>query len=211
MGILIFNILLYRSMKKLDQSFYTGEDVVNIAKGLLGKYLYTNIDGRLTAGMITETEAYCGKTDKACHAYPNKMTNRTKVMFETGGIAYIYLCYGIHHLLNIVTNTKGNADAVLIRAIEPKEGIDTMLERRKYLEVNTKLTSGPGSLSQALGITTKFNSTNLSGEKIWLTEGEKISNAEIFETTRIGVNYAGEDALLPWRFYIKGNPWVSRK
>ena len=139
-------------MKKLDRSFYLRDNVVAIAKELIGKRLCTNIDGVITSGIIVETEAYSGRNDKACHANNGKLTKRTSVMFEEGGLAYVYLCYGIHNLFNIVTNTKGNADAVLIRAIEPDSCFELMNERRNFPKRKYSVGSGPGCVSQALGI-----------------------------------------------------------
>lgn len=179
-------------------SFYQREDVVQIAQELLGKWLLTCIDGKLTGGIITETEAYAGATDRACHAYDNRRTKRTEVMFHPGGIAYVYLCYGMHHLLNIVTNKEGTPHAVLIRAIKPMTGEDVMLERRggKY-----PIAIGPGLVCQAMGIDKSINGHSLLSNTIWLEDrGIKVNN--IISTPRIGVDYAGEDALLPWRFLI---------
>lgn len=186
-------------------------DVVSVARQLLGKTLVTNINGQLTSARITETEAYCGASDKACHAYPNKRTARTEVMFGPGGHAYIYLCYGIHHLFNIVTNTAGNADAVLIRAVEPVEGVEIMQARRGYHRLLPALTSGPGRLSKALGIGTEKNKASLLGDDIWLEDAPNLDVSAITVTTRIGVLYAQEDALLPWRFYETQNSFVSKR
>lgn len=195
---------------KVSNSYYLNPDVAGIAKDVLGKLLWSNIGNELTAGIIVETEAYCGATDRACHAYPDKRTNRTEVMYKSGGLAYVYLVYGMHHLFNIVTNTRGNADAVLIRAIEPIEGLEIMKLRRGIDKNNKLLTGGPARLTQALGITGTNNKANLQDDKIWLSEGNDISNKIVVATTRIGVDYAGEDAKLPWRFYIKGNKFVSK-
>lgn len=194
-------------MKKLDSSFYQRNDVVLIAKELLGKRLCTNINGALTSGIIVETEAYSGRNDQACHANNGKLTKRTSIMFEEGGLAYVYLCYGIHNLFNIVTNTKGNADAVLIRAIEPDSGFEQMNERRNFPKRKYAVGSGPGCVSQALGINQKHYGTSLLGENIWIEKGRQIN--EVQSSPRIGVDYAGEDALKEWRFYIEGDPWVS--
>jgi DNA-3-methyladenine glycosylase len=195
---------------KLEKSFYIREDVVQIAKDLLGKYLFTNIDGETTAGMIVETEAYCGATDKACHAY-NRRTKRTEVMYQEGGVAYIYLCYGIHHLFNIVTHQAEKADAVLIRAIEPRVGLDRMQTRRNVFKNTPTLTAGPGVLSKALGITTAYNGTDLTENAIWIEDKEiVIEETNIIASPRVGVAYAKEDALLPWRFRIKDNKWCSK-
>lgn len=194
---------------KLTRDFYTRADVTQISQELLGKYLFTNIGGQITAGMIVETEAYCGRGDKACHAN-NKRTPRTEVMYAEGGKAYVYLCYGIHHLFNIVTNVEGTADAVLIRAVEPVEGIDWMLLRRNMAKPKTTLTAGPGSLSAALGITTKYYGQDLLGDTIWVEDhGIIVAPQDIIASPRVGVAYAGEDALRPWRYRIKGNNWTS--
>ena len=195
---------------KVLSEFYQNPNVTDIAKQLLGKQLWSNLDNKLTSGIIVETEAYCGATDKACHAFPNKRTPRTEIMYQVGGVAYVYLVYGMHHLFNIVTNTKEKADAVLIRAIEPVEGLDIMKLRRGVGLTNKLLTGGPARLTQALGITVANNKTDLQGDKIWLTEGGAYSDKKIVASTRIGVEYAGNDALLPWRFYIKGNKFVSK-
>ena len=194
---------------KVDKSWFLHGDVVGLGKQLLGKVLCTNFNHQLTKGIIVEVESYCGRGDKASHANNQKMTNRNKIMFEEGGRAYVYLCYGIHHLFNVVTNKKGLADAILVRAIEPVEGVSIMMERRKMNIIEKRLTSGPGVLSQALGITIHNNSETLTGDHLWIENGQRIPNEKIVETTRIGVDYAGEDALKPWRFYIKENKWVS--
>ncbi len=194
---------------KLDKSWFLHGDVVELGKQLLGKVLCTNFNRQLTKGIIVEVESYCGRGDKASHANNQKMTNRNKIMFEEGGRAYVYLCYGIHHLFNVVTNEKGLADAILIRAIEPIEGIHIMMERRNLIKIEKRLTSGPGVLSQALGISTQNNGKSLISNTLWIENGQKISNKQIVETTRIGVDYAGDDAFKPWRFYIKENKWVS--
>lgn len=192
--------------EKPDRSFFLNEDVTQVAKDLLGMYLVSERAGVLTAGRIVETEAYCGRGDKACHAN-NKRTPRTEVMYRKGGLAYVYLCYGIHHLLNVVTNREGQADAVLIRALEPVFGLETMKERRNFTKA--KLTSGPGTLAEAMGIKVDQTGTDLLGDEIWLAVADE-KNFKITAGTRIGVDYAEEDALRPWRFVIKGNMYVSR-
>jgi len=195
---------------KLPNSLFRGSNVVKIAKKLLGSHLFTNFNDELTSGIIVEVEAYCGATDKACHAYPDKVTPRTKIMYEPGGVAYVYLVYGMHHLFNIVTNAGGSADAVLIRAIEPIAGVAVMQKRRNTNQNNKLLTGGPARLTQALGINVSHNKSDLQGEHIWLTEGKHYTDKEIITSTRIGVEYAGDDALLPWRFHIKDNKYVSK-
>ena len=194
----------------LSKTYFENPDVVALAKDLIGKRLNTFSDGVLTAGIITETEAYAGKGDKACHAHLGRFTKRTQVMYESGGIAYVYLCYGIHHLFNIVTNTNGNADAILIRAIEPTQGLQKMLERRNRQKLEKSLTSGPGNLTKALGITKSHNTKSVLGQDIWIDNpGIKIES--IVETTRIGIDYAEEDANLPWRFYKQDSKYISVK
>lgn len=195
---------------KLDQQFYEHDDVVEIGKNLLGKYLFTRIGGVLSGGMIVETEAYNGRCDKACHAFNNKRTKRTAIMYEPGGKAYVYLCYGIHYLFNVTTNRADKADAILIRAIEPTVGLEVMQQRRKMAAVAPRLTAGPGVVSQALGISREQYGESLLGNVVWIEDRNvTIPETEIVSGKRIGVEYAGEDALLPWRFYIKDNEWVS--
>lgn len=198
--------------RKLPHSFYRQPEVVEVSKQLLGKVLCTNFDDSFTSGIITEVEAYCGRGDKACHANNGTRTERTEVMYRAGGVSYVYLCYGIHHLFNVVTNAKDKADAILIRAIEPLEGKDIMLRRRGKEKINPSLTAGPGRLTQALGITTSFNATDLTSNTIWIEDrGINFGKKNIVKTQRIGVDYAGEDAKLPWRFYHTDNKWISRK
>lgn len=198
---------------KLPPSFYCRSDVVNIAQELVGKVLCTKINGTpITAGIITETEAYTGRGDKASHANNGTRTARTETMYKSGGIAYIYLCYGIHHLFNVVTNIAEKADAVLIRAIKPVDGVETMLQRRGAEKANPALTAGPGRLTQALGISTEFDGIDLNSDTIWIEDrGIAYSKDELAVKKRIGVDYAEEDAELLWRFYPKKSKWVSRK
>ena len=197
-------------MNKINKKYYLNEDVVEIAQDLLGKHLITNIQHKITAGIIVETEAY-HSNERACHAYNNRRTPRTEVMFSSGGIAYVYQCYGIYYLFNIVTSIENKAEAVLIRAVQPIEGIDSMLKRRNAKEVKHSITAGPGSLTQALGITKEHNKTDLTGNTIWL-EDHRItySSKEIIASPRVGVSYAEEDANLPWRFRVKDSPWCSK-
>ena len=196
---------------KLPQSYYLGTDVVALSKDLLGKYLFTCINGELTGGFIVETEAYNGAVDRASHAYGNRRTNRTEIMFQEGGIAYVYLCYGIHEMLNIVTSTEGHAQAILIRAIEPIEGIDMMLARKNMETLKPNLTAGPGSVAKALGIDRKLNGISVQSNSLWIEDrGLNFTDDQIAAVPRIGVAYAGQDALLPYRFYVKGNKFVSK-
>jgi DNA-3-methyladenine glycosylase len=188
---------------KLPRSFYTRSDVVLIAKELLGKYLFTNFDGIFTGGIIIETEAYNGVIDRASHAFGGRRTARTEIMYGEGGTAYVYLCYGIHSLFNVVTNKKKDPHAVLIRAIHPTHGIEHMLRRRKISDIKKNLSSGPGTLSEALGIHYSHSGLSLLGNKIWIEDkGIVIAKKEIEVSSRIGVDYAGEDAKLPYRFVI---------
>ena len=197
--------------EKLSRDFYLGNDVVALAKALIGKVLCTQINGIYTSGKIVETEAYCGATDKACHAHLNRRTKRTQIMFGNGGFAYVYLCYGIHHLFNLVTNTEDNADAILIRAIEPLEGKDAMMARRNLKKIEYRLTAGPGVMSSALGISTKHYGTDLTGNTIWIEDHkENIRPENLIASPRVGIDYAEEDALLPWRFRLANNPWCSK-
>ena len=195
-------------MNRLDDSFYKRDDVTQIARQLLGKKLVTNVMGKRAAGIIVETEAY-SHCERGCHAFDNKMTGRNKVMFEVGGVAYVYLCYGIHHLFNVVTNKKGVADAVLVRALEPVEGEQWMMERMQVTSIK-RITSGPGKLTKALGIDRTFDGKYLNGADVWIEAGQNINTRLIASSTRIGIDYAGEDALFPWRFSIKDNAWVSK-
>lgn len=194
----------------LQQDFYQREDVCSVARDLIGKVIVTKYNGRYTSGVIVETEAYAGVTDKASHAYGGRRTLRTEVMYANGGVAYVYLCYGIHHLFNVVTNTKDVPHAVLIRAIEPLEGIDIMLKRRKKKALTPTLTAGPGSMSMALGITTKDTGVLLNESIVIVDRGLKVRKSDIIEATRVGVAYAEEDALLPYRYLLKGNPYISK-
>ena len=200
------------SLKPLNESFYLRKDVVKIAKELLGKIIVTNFNEQLTAARITETEAYNGIVDKASHAYNNRRTKRTEIMYSGGGAAYVYLCYGIHHLFNVVTNLKDVPHAILIRAAEPMIGIDVMLQRTHKKRPDSTLTSGPGNVSKALGIYTHHTGIDLRSNNFFIADdGFKFPKNKIIITKRIGVDYAAEDALLPYRFFIKDNPYVSGK
>jgi DNA-3-methyladenine glycosylase len=198
---------------KLEKEFYLREDVVKISRELLGKVLCTRIDGKLCSGIITETEAYAGEIDKASHAYKNRRTSRTEIMFADGGVSYVYLCYGIHHLFNVVTNYKDVPHAILVRAIKPYSGIKTMLERRnmdsseEMIKVvkagRKKIAGGPGTVSQALGIRTNHTGLDLTGNTIWIEDkGITVKPRDIIAGPRIGVAYAEDHALWPYRFII---------
>jgi DNA-3-methyladenine glycosylase len=192
------------AVKILPPEFFQRHDVVLIAKELLGKALFTTVDGILTGGIITETEAYRGPDDRASHAFNNRRTARTEAMFASGGIAYVYLCYGMHNLLNVVTAAEDIPHAVLLRAIQPTHGIETMLQRRKKKKIDQTLTNGPGALCQALGVTRELNTHSFDREPLWIEETRlNIDSCQIRETPRIGVDYAGDDAKLPWRFVLE--------
>ena len=199
-------------MSKLTLDFYYREDVLTISQELLGKVLYTNFHGKLTSGIIVETEAYAGITDKASHAYGGKRTKRTETMYASGGCAYVYLCYGMHHMFNVVTNVEGVPHAVLIRAVQPLDGIDIMLRRRNLKNISNRLTAGPGILSQAMGISVHISGQSLLDKQIWIENRENnnpLKDFKIISSPRVGVQYAGKDASKPWRFRIKGNLWTS--
>ncbi|WP_343674324.1 DNA-3-methyladenine glycosylase [Chitinophaga sp.] len=197
-------------MKKLTAEFYNRPNVLTIAEELLGKIIVTRFDGVLTTARIVETEAYMGVVDKASHAYGGRRTQRTEVMFGKAGKAYVYLCYGIHFLFNIVTNEEETPEAVLIRAAEPLEGIPEMLKRTGKAKADFTLTRGPGNVSKALGIDKLHTGYSLLSEEFYLAEDGYVP-AEVVATPRIGVDYAGADALLPYRFIVKGNKYVSGK
>ena len=196
---------------KLPADYYLNEDVVWVAKDLLGKVLYTKIDGKISAGIIVETEAYFGIKDKASHAYGGRRTNRTETMYSTGGVAYVYLCYGMHNLFNVVTSVKDDPHAVLIRAIEPLIGQGFIEERRNMPITKAAISSGPGSAAKALGIDRTFNLKNLSEDEVWIEDHQiRYPDEEIASGPRVGIAYAKEHALLPWRFFVKGNKYVSK-
>jgi DNA-3-methyladenine glycosylase len=200
------------NFKPLPRKFYTRTDVVLIARELLGKVLYTKIDNEISAGIILETEAYAGIIDKASHAFNNRRTARTEIMFRNGGYAYVYLCYGVHSLFNIVTSVESDPHAVLIRAIEPLHGIESMKNRSGKNSFDEKNGIGPGKISKLLGIQVAHTGVDLCpGEfpesKIWVqNEGIIVPAEEIKAGPRIGVDYAAEDAQLPYRFQ-----WIKNK
>lgn len=174
---------------------------------LLGAYLCSNIGGEFTAGKITELEVYIGAEDKASHAYPNKKTKRNEVMFGPGGVAYVFFVYGMYHQFNVVLNEAGTANAILIRGLEPVAGIEFMKERRKCEKIKN-LTTGPGKLCQALGITREHNGIDLGGDLLWLSP--KTKKIDVDSTPRIGIDYAEEYVNKPWRFVLKNNLFVSK-
>ena len=186
---------------KLSSDFYLQSKVLTIAKDLIGKVLVTKINGKITSGIICETEAYMGIVDKASHAFGNRRTPRTETMYAVGGIAYIYLCYGIHHLFNIVTNVEEIPHAILIRGIYPLNGISEILKRKKANKLKKNIGIGPGNVSTCLGLHTSMDKTSLLGNKIWIEDRQiKVNKKEIIIGPRVGVDYAAEDAKLPYRF-----------
>lgn len=197
-------------MKKLPIQFFKRTDVVLIAKELLGKIMVTEFNGTITAGRIVETEAYVGLTDRASHSFGGRRTTRNEYMYAAAGIAYVYKCYGMHHLFNVVCNRQNIPDVVLIRALEPLIGIDIMLQRTgKPAMVNT-LTRGPGNVSKAMGISKVHSGMDLTGDGIYISDdGIKIAGSLIGVSNRIGIENSGEAAWLPYRFFVKRNPFVS--
>jgi len=203
-------IYLVGTIKKLDNSFYDRSDVLLIARELLGKVLVTQFDGRRSSGRIVEVEAYNGVVDRASHAWSGRRTERTEIMYQPGGTAYVYLIYGIHHLFNVVTNKNDIPHAVLVRGLEPLDGIPLMLERTGKEKLDHTLTRGPGNLSRALGLSVLHTGYSLLGKQVFIgDDGFKVAKVDIGVSPRIGVDYAGVDAGLPYRYFIRGNPYVS--
>jgi DNA-3-methyladenine glycosylase len=197
-------------MKKLPIQFYKRDDVIRIAKELLGKIIVTRFNGLYTSARIVETEAYIAIVDRASHSWNGRRTARNEHMYAEAGVSYVYICYGMHHLFNVVTNKKEVPDAVLIRAVEPLEGVEIMLHRTGKIKADHTLTKGPGNAAKALGITKMNSGMNLLGDEIFLADdGFKVAEKEIGASKRIGVEGAGEAALLPYRFYLRGNKYVS--
>ncbi len=190
-------------MKKLPRSFYRQPDVVKTAKALVGHYFFSNIGGVLTGGIIAETEAYAGTIDRASHAFGGRRTRRTETMYLPGGVSYVYFTYGMHHLFNVVTNKKDVPHAVLIRGILPTHGLEVQKDRRKMPGGGKQLANGPAKVCQALGITLQHNALDLTGNLLWIARGPQLPETDILVTTRVGVDYAGEDALLPYRFILR--------
>ena len=189
---------------KLGRDYFLDTNVTGLARSLLGKVLASRIGNKITSGIITETEAYAGITDKASHAYGGRFTKRTAVMYKTGGTAYIYLCYGVHSLFNVVTAPIGTPHAVLIRSVVPLEGIGIMLSRRGLQKPDPSAFIGPGKVAKALGLHFSMSGIDLTGNKIWLEDRSiRVASDAITAHPRIGVGYAGDHALLPWRFAIE--------
>jgi DNA-3-methyladenine glycosylase len=198
-------------LMKLPREFYTRPDVLEVARDLLGKKLVVpRRNGMRVAGINVETEAYRGPEDRASHAYGGRRTNRTETMYGIGGTAYVYFVYGMYNQFNVVTNVENTPHAVLVRALEPVEGLDIMRRRRKGRS-EYELTSGPGRLCIAMGIDRGLDKADLLGERVWIEEGVSISPRDIAHGPRIGIDYAEKWATKPWRFWVKDNPFVSRK
>ena len=199
----------------LSESFYLNDDVLTIARDLIGKKLCTeDTYGNVVSGMITETEAYKAPEDKASHAHNFKRTKRTETMYLPGGHAYVYLIYGIHHLFNVVTGPKDLPHAVLIRAVEPVSGEEIMLKRRNQKKITPKLSAGPGRLSDAMAIDMKLNRQNLRENSkgnplVWIEHFKDFSDVEIESSPRVGINYAEEYVNKPWRYFLKDSEFVS--
>lgn len=197
-------------MKKLPIQFYKRTDVLLIARELIGKIVVTNFNGIFTSARIVETEAYIGLSDRASHSFAGKRTARNEHMYSVGGTAYVYICYGMHHLFNVVTNATNIPDAVLIRAVDPIAGIDSMLKRTGKIKPDNTLTKGPGNAAKALGISKDHSGINLVKDEIYIADdGLEIAETSIGISRRIGVEGSGDAALLPYRFYLKGNVFVS--
>jgi DNA-3-methyladenine glycosylase len=201
-----------RRAAKLQRDFYTRADTLRVARELLGKRLVVPADtGERVSGRIVEVEAYLGAEDRAAHSHGHRRTRRTETMYAKGGTVYVFFVYGMHHQFNVVTGPVDWPHAVLVRAVEPEEGAELM-RRRRPARSERELTSGPGKLCRALGIDRSFDGEDLTGARVWIEdEGATVAPEQIASGARIGVAYAGEDALKPWRFWLKGNLYVSRK
>ena len=196
---------------KLPAAFYQRPDPVQIARDLLGKHVFSCLDGHLTGGRIVETEAYSHQGDQSMDMHLKRRGTHGHALRELGGRAYLYQVYQRHTLFNISTNAADKADTVLIRAIEPLVGVELMLERRGLTELAPKLTAGPGVLTQALGLTPALTGTDLQGDTLWIEDqGEEIPEEQVRRSARVGLAYAGAEAAnLPWRFRILNNKWTS--
>jgi len=195
----------------IDNCFYQRPDVLAIARDLLGKHVCTNLDGELTTGRIVETEAYCHVGDQSITLHLQRKARQARALYQPGGHAYLYRVYRVHTLFNITTHDAEHPDAVLIRAIEPIAGIETMLRRRGLSAPARNLTAGPGLLTQALGLTPELNGETLTGPRLWLEDaGETIADEQVITSSRVGLEYAGPEAVaLPWRFRVRDSKWTS--
>ena len=195
---------------KLQRDFFTRTDTLRVARDLLGKLLVVPADdGRRISGMIVETEAYLGEIDKAAHSYGGRRTARNEITYAEGGHVYVFFVYGMYYQLNLVTGLADHPHVVLIRGVEPVEGIELMRERRGEMK-DKNLTSGPGKLCIAFGITRELNGEDLMGERIWVEDHRDLRKSEIASGPRVGIDYAGEFVDMPWRFWLKGNEFVSK-
>lgn len=196
----------------LPKSFYESEDIFEIAKALLGKKLCSNIGGEFTSGIIVESEAYKAPEDKASHAYQNRLTPRTKTMFSPAGTGYVYIIYGTFHLFNVITAPQGIPHCILIRAVEPVNGVDIMLKRRGMLKLDKNLTNGPGKFSIAMGIHKNYDASDLTiADGLWIEEGATdIASENILIGPRVGMTSAEEASNYPYRYRIKENKWTSK-
>jgi len=203
--------ILKPTRRKLPREFYTRSNVVLVARELLGKLLVVpHESGKRVSGMIVEVEAYRGPEDRASHAYGGRRTRRTETMHQEGGVAYVYFVYGMYNQFNVVTNAADIPHAILVRALEPVEGLE-MMRTRRHLQPDRNLTNGPGKLCIAMGIDRSLDKADLLGQEVWIEEYLNISRARILKGPRVGIDYAGEWVTIPWRFWIKGNENVSRK
>jgi DNA-3-methyladenine glycosylase len=199
------------SKGKLPHDFYTRPDVLKVAKELLGKLLVVPTSNRKrVSGMIVEVEAYRGPEDRASHAYGGRRTKRTETMYQMGGLAYVYFVYGMYYQFNVVSNVQDIPHAILVRALQPVEGIELMRKRR-HTHPDHNLTNGPGKLCIAMGIDRELDRADLSGDRVWMEDYEIISPRRIARGPRIGIDYAAEWIGKPWRFWIRDNSYVSKK
>lgn len=196
---------------KLPREFYTRRNVLTVARELLGKLLVVpSTDGDRVSGTIVELEAYRGPEDRAAHSYGGRRTKRTETMYGIGGTAYVFFVYGMYNQFNVVTNSAEKPHAVLIRALEPVEGIEIMKQRRVG-QADHNLTNGPGKLCIAMGIDRTLDKADLTAERVWIEDAARLSPRKIASGPRVGIDYAGEWVDKPWRFWIKGNPYVSKR
>ena len=194
-------------MKKLTREFFR-MDALTLAKNLLGKILVHESPEGTTSGIIVETEAYCGPEDRAAHTWNSRRTTRTEIVFHDGGFAYVYLVYGMHCCFNVTANLAGKPECVLVRALQPVEGVGLMKSRRKTTRL-LNLCSGPGKLCAAMAITRELYGADLCGDELYILD-EGIRDVKVAASERIGIDYAGEYRKMLWRFYVEGNEYVSR-
>ena len=197
--------------RKLPREFYTRSNVVTVARELLGKLLVVPApNGKRISARIVEVEAYRGPQDRAAHSYGGRRTKRTETMYGIGGTAYVFFVYGMYYQFNVVTNAPDTPHAILIRAVEPVEGIELMRKRR-HGQSDHNLSNGPGKLCIAMGIDRQLDAADLLGDRVWLEDSENINRSRIMSGPRIGIDYAEGWIDKPWRFWIRDNPYVSRR